>query len=46
MEEFLKRYFGYTNDFVGVAATLAVAFAVFFAIIFAVSVKLFNFQKR
>ncbi|XP_057725148.1 pleiotropic drug resistance protein 1-like isoform X2 [Arachis stenosperma] len=46
VEEFLKRYFGYRNDFVGIAAILVVAFAVLFAIIFAVSVKLFNFQKR
>ncbi|KAJ1376803.1 P-loop containing nucleoside triphosphate hydrolase [Sesbania bispinosa] len=46
VKEFLKRYFGYRDDFVGVAAGVVVGFSVLFAIIFAISVKVFNFQKR
>ncbi|XP_027344150.1 pleiotropic drug resistance protein 1-like isoform X3 [Abrus precatorius] len=46
VKEFLRRYFGYRDDFVGVAACVVVGFAVLFAIIFAISVKVFNFQRR
>ncbi|KAK7325204.1 hypothetical protein VNO77_29362 [Canavalia gladiata] len=46
VKEFLSRYFGYRNDFVGVAAVVVVGFALLFAIIFALSVKVFNFQRR
>ncbi|KAI4355695.1 hypothetical protein L6164_004443 [Bauhinia variegata] len=46
VKQFLKSYFGFRDDFVGVVAAVVVGFAVLFAFIFAVSVKLFNFQRR
>jgi len=42
VEEFVRNYFGFRHDFVGVAAA-----AVFgFAVLFAMSIKVFNFQRR
>ncbi|XP_014500002.1 ABC transporter G family member 40 isoform X2 [Vigna radiata var. radiata] len=46
VKEFMRRYFGYRDDFVGVAASVVVGFAVLFATIFALSVKVFNFERR
>eukprot|EP01018_Ginkgo_biloba_P008437 Gb_15305 [translate_table: standard] len=46
VKQFLKDYFGYREDFVGVAALVLVAFGVMFAIIFALGIKILNFQKR
>ncbi|TYI81108.1 hypothetical protein E1A91_D05G132600v1 [Gossypium mustelinum] len=45
-EEFLKKYFGFRHDFVGVVAAVIVGWALLFAFLFAVSIKLFNFQRR
>ncbi|KAK0596144.1 hypothetical protein LWI29_013201 [Acer saccharum] len=46
VEEFLRDYFGFKHDFLGVVAAINVGFTVLFAVIFAVSIMLFNFQKR
>ncbi|KAI9122317.1 hypothetical protein K1719_007006 [Acacia pycnantha] len=46
VEEFLRKYFGFKHDFVGVVAAVVVGFAVLFALIFAVSIKMFSFQRR
>ncbi|GLT67729.1 hypothetical protein SLA2020_400150 [Shorea laevis] len=46
VEEFLRSYFGFRHDFLGVVAAVIVAFPLLFAAIFAVSIKVFNFQKR
>ncbi|KAI9122006.1 hypothetical protein K1719_006695 [Acacia pycnantha] len=46
VEEFLRNYFGFKHDFVGVVAAVVVGFAVLFALIFAVSIKMFSFQRR
>lgn len=46
VQEFLKSYFGYKHDFLGVVAVVVVGFTVFFASVFAFSVKMFNFQRR
>ncbi|XP_048326082.2 pleiotropic drug resistance protein 1-like [Ziziphus jujuba] len=46
VEQFLRRYFGFRHDFLGVTAGVIVAFAVLFAFVFAFSIKAFNFQKR
>ncbi|CAI8614412.1 unnamed protein product [Vicia faba] len=46
VEEFLRDYFGFKHDFLGVVAVVSVAFPVAFALIFAISIKMFNFQKR
>ncbi|MBA0807504.1 hypothetical protein Gohar_023308 [Gossypium harknessii] len=45
-EEFLKKYFGFRHDFVGVVAAVIVGWPLLFAFLFAVSIKLFNFQRR
>jgi ABC-type multidrug transport system permease subunit len=46
VKEFIRRYFGYRDDFVGIAAFVVVGFTLLFALIFATSLKLFNFQRR
>ena len=46
VEEFLRSYFGFRHDFIGVCAAVVLGFAVLFAFIFAVSIRIFNFQKR
>ncbi|CAK8543693.1 unnamed protein product [Lathyrus sativus] len=46
VEEFLRDYFGFKHDFLGVVAVVNVAFPIVFAFIFAISIKMFNFQKR
>ena len=46
VEDFVRDYFGFHHDFLGVVATVVVGFAVLFAFIFAVSIKMFNFQRR
>ncbi|XP_042507477.1 pleiotropic drug resistance protein 1-like [Macadamia integrifolia] len=44
--EFLKIYFGFSHDFLGVVAVVTVVFTLGFALIFAFSVRVLNFQKR
>ncbi|KAK4590502.1 hypothetical protein RGQ29_020879 [Quercus rubra] len=46
VEDFVRDYFGFHHDFLGVVATVVVGFAILFAFIFAVSIKVFNFQRR
>lgn len=46
VEDFLKSYFGYEHDFVGVTAGVVLGFTVLFGFIFAYSIKAFNFQRR
>ncbi|KAK7822380.1 pleiotropic drug resistance protein 1 [Quercus suber] len=46
VKEFVKSYFGYKHDFLGVVAVVVAGIAVLFAFIFAVSIKVFNFQRR
>ncbi|KAG5043644.1 hypothetical protein JHK87_007559 [Glycine soja] len=46
VEDFVRSYFGYKHDFLGVVATVIAAFAVVFALVFAISMKMFNFQRR
>ncbi|KAK4725675.1 hypothetical protein R3W88_030592 [Solanum pinnatisectum] len=45
-KQFLRRYFGFRHDFIGVAAVVTVAYAVVFSVTFALAIKVFNFQKR
>ena len=40
VEDFVRSYFGFRHDFLGVVATVIAAFA------FAISMKMFNFQRR
>ncbi|XP_059643270.1 pleiotropic drug resistance protein 1-like [Cornus florida] len=46
VEDFLRRYFDFKHELLGVAAAVVVGFTVLFAFIFAFSIKKFNFQKR
>ncbi|KAL4626335.1 hypothetical protein ACB092_05G088900 [Castanea dentata] len=46
VKEFVKSYFGYKHDFLGVVAIVVAGVTVLFAFIFAVSIKMFNFQRR
>jgi len=46
VEGFVRSYFGFKHDFLGVVAAVMVAFTVVFALVFAISVKMFNFQRR
>ncbi|KAJ1438250.1 P-loop containing nucleoside triphosphate hydrolase [Sesbania bispinosa] len=46
VEEFVKRYFGFEHDFLGVVAVVVAGFSVLFALIFTFAIKAFNFQKR
>lgn len=46
VKQFLKDYFGFKHDFLGVVAGVVAAFVVLFGLIFAISIKVFNFQKR
>ncbi|KAK7284172.1 hypothetical protein RJT34_18913 [Clitoria ternatea] len=46
VEGFVRSYFGFKHDFLGVVAAVLVAFPVVFALVFAISVKMFNFQRR
>ncbi|KAJ7966134.1 Pleiotropic drug resistance ABC transporter [Quillaja saponaria] len=46
VEDFIRSYFGFRNDFVGIVAIVLVGIALLFGFIFAFSIKAFNFQKR
>ncbi|KAE8696102.1 Pleiotropic drug resistance protein 1 [Hibiscus syriacus] len=46
VEQYLRNYFDFRHEFIGVVAGVIVAFTVLFGAIFTVSIKLFNFQKR
>ncbi|KAG8379880.1 hypothetical protein BUALT_Bualt07G0135300 [Buddleja alternifolia] len=46
VQDFLRSYFGFRHDFIGVVAAVIVGFGVVFAFIFAFSIRAFNFQKR
>lgn len=46
VEEFIKTYFDFDEDFVGFVGVILVGLCVLFAFIFAFSIKVFNFQKR
>ncbi|KAM4100328.1 hypothetical protein ACB094_05G059900 [Castanea mollissima] len=46
VEDFVRDYFGFNHDFLGVVAAVIVGFVILFAFIFAVSIKVFNFQRR
>ncbi|CAN0919781.1 ABC transporter G family member 40 [Linum grandiflorum] len=44
--DFLRIYFGFRHDFLGVVAAVVMGFATLFAFIFAFSIKFFNYQRR
>ncbi|XP_047147104.1 pleiotropic drug resistance protein 1-like [Vigna umbellata] len=46
VEDFLRKYFGFRHEFLGVVSAVLIVFAVTFACIFAIAIKLLNFQRR
>ncbi|PQP92779.1 hypothetical protein Pyn_12306 [Prunus yedoensis var. nudiflora] len=46
VDDFIRAYFGYRTDFLGVVAIVLVGISGLFGFIFAFSIKVFNFQKR
>lgn len=46
VEQFVREYFGFRHDFLGVIAGGTVGWTVLFAFTFAVSIKAFNFERR
>lgn len=46
VEDFIREYYGYKHDFVGVTACVIVGIVVLFAFIFGISIRSFNFQRR
>ncbi|AES81585.2 drug resistance transporter-like ABC domain protein [Medicago truncatula] len=46
VEDFLRNYFGFKHDFLGVVALVNIAFPIVFALVFAIAIKMFNFQRR
>ena len=46
VEDFVRNYFGFRHDFVGICAIVIVGISVLFAFTFAFSIRAFNFQRR
>ncbi|KAL9432590.1 hypothetical protein AB3S75_027592 [Citrus x aurantiifolia] len=46
VKQFVRSYFDFKHDFLGVVAFVVAAFAVLFGVLFAVGIKRFNFQNR
>ncbi|KAG5227869.1 pleiotropic drug resistance protein [Salix suchowensis] len=46
VKQFVKDYFGFDHDFIGVVAAAVLGWTVLFAFIFAFSIRAFNFQRR
>ncbi|KAI9106703.1 hypothetical protein K1719_022231 [Acacia pycnantha] len=46
VEGFLRSYFGFKHEFLGVVAVVVAGFSVFFALIFVFGIKALNFQRR
>ncbi|OQU83826.1 hypothetical protein SORBI_3005G183900 [Sorghum bicolor] len=46
VKDFINRFFGFTHDHLGYAATAVVGFTVCFSFMFAFCIKVFNFQIR
>ncbi|KAI5600727.1 hypothetical protein BDE02_01G044500 [Populus trichocarpa] len=46
VKQFVKDYFGFDHDFLGVVAAAVLGWTVLFAFLFAAAIKAFNFQRR
>ncbi|XP_058112249.1 pleiotropic drug resistance protein 1-like [Magnolia sinica] len=46
VKDYVRNYFGFKHDFLGVVALMHIIFTVVFACTFAISIRTFNFQKR
>ncbi|XP_039117320.1 ABC transporter G family member 44-like [Dioscorea cayenensis subsp. rotundata] len=46
VNQFLKSYFGFRHDFLGVVAVMVVVFTLLFAVLFSLAIRTLNFQRR
>ncbi|KAM0933390.1 putative ABC-type sulfate transporter [Dioscorea sansibarensis] len=46
VKDFIRHFYGFRHDFLGVCAVAVIGFTVLFAFVFAFAIKVFNFQKR
>ncbi|KAE8656943.1 Pleiotropic drug resistance protein 3 [Hibiscus syriacus] len=46
VKEYIRSYFGFRHDFLGVVAVVILGFDVLFGAIFTAAIKMFNFQRR
>lgn len=46
VEDFVRSYFGFRHEFLGVVAVVIVGIPLLFGLIFALSIKALNFQIR
>ncbi|MFQ6639027.1 hypothetical protein Gotur_015905 [Gossypium turneri] len=46
VKQYLRNYYGFRHDYLGLVAAVIISFAVLFGTIFAVAIKMFNFQRR
>ncbi|XP_074586920.1 ABC transporter G family member 36-like [Curcuma longa] len=46
VSEFIRSYFGFRHNFLGVVAAVVIVLPVLFALLFAFSIKTLNFQRR
>ena len=46
VKQFVRSYFDFKHEFLGVVAVVVAAFAVLFGVLFAAGIKRFNFQNR
>ncbi|XP_065849073.1 pleiotropic drug resistance protein 1-like isoform X2 [Euphorbia lathyris] len=46
VEDFLRSYFGFRHDYVGICGIVVVGFCLLFGFIFAFAIKTLNFQQR
>ncbi|MED6161084.1 ABC transporter G member 44 [Stylosanthes scabra] len=46
VKDFIRSYYGFKHDFIGVCAVVVSGFAILFVLIFAIAIKVLNFQRR
>ncbi|KAK8988613.1 hypothetical protein V6N11_029996 [Hibiscus sabdariffa] len=46
VKEYIRSYYGFRHDFLGVVAAVVLGFDVLFGAIFTMAIKMFNFQRR
>lgn len=46
VQSFIRSYYGFRHDFLGVVAAPVVAFPALYVLVYAFSIKVLNFQRR
>jgi hypothetical protein len=46
IQDFLRNYFGFKYEFLGIVAVIIVGFTISFVLVFAICIKKLNFQRR